>query len=58
MMAYRISLECGDTSSLRSKKTIDGYTHDWEVWIKGADNAPIHHYIEKGIYISTIVIII
>lgn len=47
-MAYRITLECGDSSCLRAKKTQEGYTHDWEVFVKGADNAPIHHYIEKG----------
>ncbi|XP_014216056.1 protein AF-9 [Copidosoma floridanum] len=50
MMGYRISLECGDTSSLRSKKTPDGFTHDWEVWIKGVDDAPIHHYIERVVF--------
>ncbi|XP_023244936.1 protein ENL [Copidosoma floridanum] len=50
MQKYRISLECGDTSSLRSKKTSDGFTHDWKVWIKGANDAPIHHYIDKVVF--------
>lgn len=48
-MAYKITLECGDVSCLRTKKTPEGYTHDWEVFVRGADNAPIHQYIEKGI---------
>lgn len=48
-MAVRITLECGHTSMLRMRTTPEGYTHDWEVFVRGADNADIHHYIEKGI---------
>jgi len=34
---------------LRMRSTPEGYTHDWEVFVRGVDNADIHHYIEKGI---------
>jgi len=47
-MAIRIILECGHTSMLRMRTTPEGYTHDWEVFVRGVDNADIHHYIEKG----------
>ena len=50
-MAYRITLECGDKSVLRQKKTQDGFTHDWEVFVRGVDNAHIEHFIEKGKFI-------
>jgi len=45
----RITLECGHTSVLRVHSTPEGYTHDWEVFVRGVDNADIHHYIEKGV---------
>lgn len=37
---------------LRVRTTPQGYTHDWEVFVRGIDNADIHHYVEKGKYNS------
>lgn len=51
-MAIRITLECGHSSVVRMRTTPQGYTHDWEVFVRGIDNAEIHHYVEKGKYIS------
>ncbi|KAM0732717.1 Protein ENL [Formica fusca] len=50
-MAIRITLECGHTSMLRMRTTPEGYTHDWEIFVRGVDNADIHHYIEKVVFI-------
>ncbi|KYN08701.1 PREDICTED: protein AF-9 [Cyphomyrmex costatus] len=50
-MAVRITLECGHTSMLRTRTTPEGYTHDWEVFVRGVDNADIHHYIEKVVFL-------
>lgn len=50
-MAVRVTLECGHTSVLRSRTTPEGYTHDWEVFLRGVDNADIHHYIEKVVFV-------
>lgn len=47
-MAIRITLECGHASVLRAQTTHKGYTHDWEVFVRGVDNADISQYIEKG----------
>lgn len=47
----RITLECGHTSVLRVRTTPEGYTHDWEVFVRGIDNADIHHYIEKVVFL-------
>lgn len=49
-MAIRITLECGHSSMLRMRTTPQGYTHDWELFVRGIDNADIHHYVEKGKY--------
>ncbi|XP_024874310.1 protein AF-9 [Temnothorax curvispinosus] len=48
--AVRITLECGHTSMLRMRTTPEGYTHDWEVFLRGVDNTDIHHYIEKVVF--------
>ncbi|XP_011877163.1 PREDICTED: protein AF-9 [Vollenhovia emeryi] len=50
-MAVRITLECGHTSMLRMRTTPEGYTHDWEVFVRGVDNADIHNYIEKVVFL-------
>ncbi|KZC10437.1 Protein ENL [Dufourea novaeangliae] len=49
-MAIRITLECGHSSMLRIRTTPQGYTHDWEVFVRGVDNADIHHYVEKVVF--------
>ena len=49
-MAIRITLECGHASMLRMRTTPQGYTHDWEVFVRGIDNAEIHHYVEKVVF--------
>lgn len=50
-MAVRVTLECGHTSVLRSRTTKEGYTHDWEVFLRGVDNSDVHQYIEKVVFI-------
>lgn len=36
---------------LRMRTTPEGYTHDWEVFVRGVDNADIHNYIEKVVFL-------
>lgn len=48
-MAVRVTLECGHGATLRQRTTAEGYTHDWEVFVKGVDNADVHHFIDKGL---------
>lgn len=47
-MAVRITLECGNTSTLKKQKTLEGFTHDWEVFVRGCGDADISHFIDKG----------
>ncbi|XP_015126611.1 protein ENL-like [Diachasma alloeum] len=49
-MAIRITLECGHVSMLRPRTTLEGYTHDWEVFVRGVDNADISQYVEKVVF--------
>lgn len=45
----RITLEIGHEASVRNKRTVEGFTHDWEVFVRGLDGADIYHFIDKVI---------
>ncbi|KRT81064.1 hypothetical protein AMK59_5923 [Oryctes borbonicus] len=49
-MSVRINLEIGHEASVRTKRTPEGFTHDWEVFVRGYDSAEIHYYIEKVVF--------
>lgn len=49
-MSLTIHLEIGHDASVRSKLTSEGFTHDWEVYVKGCNDAPIHYYVEKVVF--------
>ncbi|XP_018323242.1 protein ENL [Agrilus planipennis] len=49
-MSIKITLEIGHEAAIRTKRTPEGFTHDWEVFIRGCDNANIQNYIEKVIF--------
>lgn len=34
----------------RGKITPEGYTHDWELFLRGADGVDISHYVEKVLF--------
>lgn len=49
-MSVRINLEIGHEASIRTKRTPEGFTHDWEVFVRGCDDADIHCYVEKVVF--------
>uniref|UniRef100_A0A8D8LUE4 Protein AF-9 n=1 Tax=Cacopsylla melanoneura TaxID=428564 RepID=A0A8D8LUE4_9HEMI len=52
-MAYsnvKITIEIGHEASVRNKRTPEGFTHDWEVFVRGPDNADIYHFIDKVVF--------
>lgn len=49
-MSVRISLEIGHEAAIRTKLTQEGFTHDWEVFVRGCDGASIHYYVEKVVF--------
>lgn len=46
----RVQFEIGHEAVIRNKRTPEGFTHDWEVFVRGADNADIHHFVEKVVF--------
>lgn len=49
-MTLVVNLEIGHDASFRTKITPEGFTHDWEVFVRGCNNAEIQHYIEKVVF--------
>lgn len=46
----KITFEVGHEAVPRNKRTPEGFTHDWEVYVRGVDGAEIHHFIDKVIF--------
>lgn len=42
--------EVGHVAQLKSKITPDGFTHDWELFVRGCDSNDISNYIEKVVF--------
>lgn len=49
-MSLTILLEIGHDASLKSKISPEGFTHDWEVFVKGQNSAEIHYYVERVVF--------
>lgn len=49
-MAVKVHFEIGHTAKLKSKKTPDGFTHDWELYVRGTDKSDISHFVEKVVF--------
>ena len=49
-MSIKICLELGQNVVRRTKNTPEGYTHDWELFLRGADNTEISNYVEKVVF--------
>lgn len=51
MSAIKVNFEIGHIASLRSKKTPEGFTHDWEVFVRGQEGADISHFVDKVVFL-------
>ncbi|KAG4068326.1 hypothetical protein HA402_007846 [Bradysia odoriphaga] len=49
-MSAKVVFEIGHIASLKSKITPEGFTHDWELYVRGCDAADISHYIDKVVF--------
>lgn len=49
-MSVKIQFELGHVASLKNKITPEGFTHDWELFVRGIDSEDISQYIEKVVF--------
>ncbi|KAL1490282.1 hypothetical protein ABEB36_013002 [Hypothenemus hampei] len=50
MTTLTIHLEIGHNASIRDKTTSEGFTHDWDVFVRGANGADIRHYVDRVVF--------
>jgi YEATS domain-containing protein 1/3 len=46
----QVLFEIGHEATIRTKRTPEGFTHDWEVFVRGADNTEINHFVDKVVF--------
>lgn len=49
-MSVKVVLEIGHEAKLKHKPTLDGFTHDWELYVRGCDSNDISHFVEKVVF--------
>ena len=45
-----IQLELGHQADFKREISPNGFTHDWSVFVRGQDGAPIQHFVEKVVF--------
>ncbi|CAH2087528.1 unnamed protein product [Euphydryas editha] len=50
MSTIKVNIEIGHVTKLKSKKTPEGFTHDWEIFVRGIEGADISHFVEKVVF--------
>lgn len=49
-MPIRIAFEFGHLVQLRKTVTAEGFTHDWELFVRGGEGANISCFVEKVVF--------
>eukprot|EP00062_Callorhinchus_milii_P014642 gi/632964039/ref/XP_007898204.1/ PREDICTED: protein AF-9 isoform X4 [Callorhinchus milii] len=48
--AVQVKLELGHRALVRKKPTVEGFTHDWMVFVRGPEHSNIQHFVEKVVF--------
>ncbi|KAG7266001.1 hypothetical protein CRUP_029612 [Coryphaenoides rupestris] len=48
--AVQVKLELGHRAQVRKKPTLEGFTHDWIVFVRGPEHSNIQHFVEKVVF--------
>lgn len=49
-MSIKVAFEIGHSAAVRAKISSEGFTHDWELWVRGADSCNISRFVEKIVF--------
>lgn len=49
-MSIKVCLEIGHVAALKARATPEGYTHDWELFVRGPDGTDISHFVDKVVF--------
>uniref|UniRef100_A0A8C1WHQ9 MLLT3 super elongation complex subunit n=1 Tax=Cyprinus carpio TaxID=7962 RepID=A0A8C1WHQ9_CYPCA len=48
--AVQVKLELGHRAQVRKKPTVEGFTHDWMVFVRGPEHSNIQNFVEKVVF--------
>ncbi|XP_061566449.1 protein AF-9 isoform X2 [Cololabis saira] len=48
--AVQVKLELGHRAQVRKKATVEGFTHDWMVFVRGPEHSNIQHFVDKVVF--------
>lgn len=46
----QVKIELGHRATLRKKKTQEGFTHDWVVFVRGPEGSNIQHFVDRVVF--------
>lgn len=49
-MSIKLTFEIGHSASRKTKPSKEGFTHDWELFVRGCDGNEIGHFVEKVVF--------
>lgn len=50
-MSIRVAFDVGHSATVKGKTTVEGFTHDWELYVRGIDsNSNIHRFVERVVF--------
>lgn len=49
-MRIKVVFEIGHVASLKNKKSPEGFTHDWELYVRGSDGSNISRFVDKIVF--------
>ncbi|XP_071795335.1 uncharacterized protein [Asterias amurensis] len=48
--SVQVKLELGHRANIRDKRTPQGFTHDWLVFVRGPEGSNIQHFVDKVVF--------
>lgn len=49
-MSIKLTFEIGHSASRKTKPSKEGFTHDWELFVRGSDGNDIGHFVDKVVF--------
>lgn len=49
-MAIKVQFEIGHTATVRTNRTPEGFTHDWELYVQGVNKSDISTFVDKVVF--------
>lgn len=49
-MSVRVAFDVGHSATVKGKTTAEGFTHDWELYVRGVDSNNIQRFVDKVVF--------